>query len=79
MTSDSKKAGEPHCAPDDTECLVEEIERELADPHVPLDGSPPEHWKHVDSPVTEEERLQVEAAKEEHQERAAKGRHLGKI
>jgi hypothetical protein len=58
---------------------VAEIEQELADPHVPFDGSPPEHWKHVDSPVTEEERLEFEAAKEEHQERAAKGRPRGKI
>jgi hypothetical protein len=78
MSSDDKK-GEPHCAPDDEECLIEDIERDLTEAHVPLDGAPPGHWRHVDAAVTEEERLQVEAAKEAHQERFAHGRPRGKF
>ena len=78
MSSDEKKA-EPHCAPDDEECLIEDLERDLAEPHVPLDGAPPGHWKHVDGSLTDEERLASEAAKEAHQERMAHGRPRGKL
>jgi hypothetical protein len=75
MSRDEDKPGR-----EDAEGLVEEIEEELAaEPHVPFDGAPPEHWKHVDAPLTEEERMKFEAAKEEHQARAARGRSLGKI
>jgi hypothetical protein len=77
MSSEDKKA-DPACAPDDEECLDEDLERDLSDPHVPLDGAPPEHWKHV-PPLTEEERLEIQAAKEEHQERLAHGRPRGKL
>jgi hypothetical protein len=69
---------EPPCPPDDVECLLDDLEQDLAEPHVPLDGAPPDHWKHVDA-LTEEERLNSEAAKEEHQERMAHGRPRGKI
>ena len=84
MSSEKKKdPGEPPtespCAPDDVECLLDDIEQDLAEPHVPLDGAPPDHWKHVDADVTEEERLNTEAAKEEHQERMAHGRPRGKL
>jgi hypothetical protein len=71
--------GEPRCPPDDAECLLEELGEDLAEPHVPFDGAPPEHWRHVDSPLTPEERQKIEAAREEHQERVAHGRPRGKI
>lgn len=77
MSSDEKKA-EPQCAPDDEECLTEDLERDLQEAHVPLDGTPPGHWRHVED-LTDEERLQIEAAKEAHQERMARGRPRGKI
>jgi hypothetical protein len=64
--------------PDDEESVEEELEQELAEPHLPLDGTPPEHWKHVAPPATEEQRQDIETAKEEHQERRAHGRPLGK-
>jgi hypothetical protein len=84
MSSEKKKdprepPSEPACAPDDVECLLDDLEQDLAEPHVPLDGAPPDHWKHIDAPVTEEERLDTEAAKEEHQERMAHGRPRGKV
>jgi hypothetical protein len=69
----------PRCPPDDAECQLEDLDQDLAEPHVPFDGAPPEHWKHVESPLTPEERMKIEAAKEEHQERVARGRPRGKI
>jgi hypothetical protein len=63
----------------DAEGEMEELERDLAEPPVPLDGAPPEQWKHVHEELTEEERLKREAAREAHQERIAHGHPRGKI
>jgi hypothetical protein len=74
-----ERSAEPRCSPEDAECLLEDLDEDLAERHVPFDGAPPEHWKHVDTPLTPEERMKVEAAREEHQERMSRGRPRGKI